>query len=55
MLTVWANGCADAEWADIANLTEAEFSPDYQEHWDDLDSDDFTGAFSRFTNKFEGP
>jgi len=54
VLTVWENGCADADWADAADLIGETPAPSYQEHWDNLGPDDFASAFARFTTKFEG-
>lgn len=54
-LTVWENGCADAEWwADLSNVNGASVEPNYQEHWDNLDHGMIAIAFQTFTALFEG-
>ncbi len=54
-LTVWENGCADAEWwAGHRNVDGAYVEPTYQEHWDNLDHRMIGTAFQSFTALFEG-
>lgn len=54
ILTIWENGCADAEWNDHRNVDGAFVEPDYQEHWDNLDLQMIDIAFQSFTARFEG-
>ncbi len=53
-LTVWQNGCADAEWETPHDLNAEMPLPSYQEHWDDLDPQSIGSALSSFTARFEG-
>jgi hypothetical protein len=53
ILTVWENGCADAEWANLRNVDGAFVEPIYQEHWDKLDQQMIGIAFQTFTAQFE--
>ena len=48
-LTVWENGCADAEWANLRNVDGAFVEPNYKEHWDNLDHQMIGIAFQTFT------
>lgn len=53
-LTVWENGCADAEWATYSYVDGAIIEPRYQEHWDNLDLKVIEVAFKSFSARVEG-
>lgn len=54
-LTVWENGCADAEWTNLSNVDGGFVEPNYQEHWDNLNHHMIGIAFQSFTAQFDGP
>jgi hypothetical protein len=53
-LTVWENGCADAEWLTWSYDDGAIIEPRSQEHWDNLDHQMIDKAFQSFTARFDG-